>query len=161
MVWLHPSTKIRKDFGLRFHWSQQFATSRTSNMPKKKSMCYPPISSMKYHSGGHGPQWKLKEHLQQVGFIWSYSHEDLLPIELIKQQVLVKYQIPTPDQMSKIDKEVEIKKSIKEKNKVASEWKNIIRIKDVEESSHHLQCPCIALILTEKTQKCHLVDLPL
>ena len=26
----------------------------------------------------HDPQGKLKEHLQQVGFIWSYSHEDLL-----------------------------------------------------------------------------------
>lgn len=28
------------------------------------------------------PQGKLKEHLQQVGFHWSYSHEDLLPGEL-------------------------------------------------------------------------------
>ena len=25
---------------------------------------------------------KLKEHIQQVGFQWSYSHEDLLPGEL-------------------------------------------------------------------------------
>jgi hypothetical protein len=28
------------------------------------------------------PQGKLKEHLQHVGFQWSYSHEDLLPGEL-------------------------------------------------------------------------------
>ena len=37
--------------------------------------------------------------------------------------------------MIKIDKEAEIKKAIVEKNRVASEWKNIIRIKEVEESS--------------------------
>ena len=37
--------------------------------------------------------------------------------------------------MIKIDKEVDIKRAIDEKNKFASEWKNIIRIKDVEESS--------------------------
>ena len=30
----------------------------------------------------HDPQGKLKEHLQQVGFQWSYSHENLLPREL-------------------------------------------------------------------------------
>ena len=30
----------------------------------------------------HDPQGKLKEHLQQVGFQWSYSHEDLFPREL-------------------------------------------------------------------------------
>ena len=53
----------------------------------------------------HDPQGKLKEHLQQVGFQWSYSHEDLLPRELNQQQVLVKSKIPTPDQMSEIDKE--------------------------------------------------------
>jgi hypothetical protein len=69
----------------------------------------------------HDPQGKLKEHLKQVGFIWSYSHEDMMPKELIQQQVLVEYQIPTLDQMLKIDKEVEIKKYIDEKNRVASE----------------------------------------
>ena len=37
--------------------------------------------------------------------------------------------------MLKIDKEAYIKKAIVEKNKVASERKNIIKIKDVEESS--------------------------
>ena len=37
--------------------------------------------------------------------------------------------------MTKIEKEVEIKKSIAEKSKVAIEQKNIIRIEDVEESS--------------------------
>jgi hypothetical protein len=45
----------------------------------------------------HDPQVKLKEHLQQVGFQWSYSHEDLLPKELSQQQVLVMSMIPTPD----------------------------------------------------------------
>ena len=38
----------------------------------------------------HDPQGKLKEHLQQVGFQWSYSHEDLLLGELSQQQILVK-----------------------------------------------------------------------
>ena len=33
----------------------------------------------------HDPQGKLKEHLQQVGFHWSYSHEDLLLGELSQQ----------------------------------------------------------------------------
>jgi hypothetical protein len=56
-----------------------------------------------------------------VGFLWSYSNEDLLLGELSQQQVLVKSQIPTPDQMSKVDKEAETKKAIEEKNKVASE----------------------------------------
>ena len=70
-----------------------------------------------------------------MGFIWSYSHEDLLPRELSQHQVLVKSQIPTPDQMSKIDKEAEIKRAIEEKNRATSEQKNLIRIEDVEESS--------------------------
>lgn len=83
----------------------------------------------------HDPQGKLKEHLQQVGFQWIYSHEYLLPKELSQQQVLVKSQIPTPDQMSKVDKEAETKRAIEEKNKVASERKNLVRIEDVEESS--------------------------
>ena len=37
--------------------------------------------------------------------------------------------------MLKIDKEAEINKAIVEKNRAASEKKNIIKIKDVEESS--------------------------
>jgi hypothetical protein len=69
----------------------------------------------------HDPQGKLKEHLQHVGFQWSYSHEGLLPRELSQHQVLVKSQIPTPDQMSKVDKVAETNKSIEENNKVASE----------------------------------------
>ena len=81
------------------------------------------------------PQGKLKEHLKQVGFQWSYSHEDLLLGELSQQRVLVKSQIPTPDQMSKVDKEAERKKAIEEKNKFASKRKNLVRIEDVEESS--------------------------
>ena len=70
-----------------------------------------------------------------MGFLCSYAHEDLLPRELTQQQVLVKSQIPTPDQMSKVDKEAETKKSIEEKNKATSERKNLVRIEDVEESS--------------------------
>ena len=69
----------------------------------------------------HDPQGKLKEHLQQVGFQWSYSHEDLLLGELSQQQVLVKSNIPTPDQMSQIDKEAELQRAIEVKNKVSSE----------------------------------------
>lgn len=78
------------------------------------------------------PQGKLKEHLQQVGFIWSYSHEDLMPGELSQQQVLVKSKIPTPDQTTQIDKEAEIQKSKVEKSKVVIEQKNLIRIEDEE-----------------------------
>ena len=81
----------------------------------------------------HDPQGKLKEHIQQVGFIWSYSYEDLLPGELSQQKVFVKSQIPTLDQMIKIDKEAEIEKVIAKKNRVVIERKNIIRTKDVEE----------------------------
>ena len=33
----------------------------------------------------HDPLEKLKEHMQQVGFIWSYSHEDMFPRELSQQ----------------------------------------------------------------------------
>ena len=36
--------------------------------------------------------------------------------------------------MTKIDKEAEIKKAIVEKSRAIIEWKNIIRIEDVEES---------------------------
>ena len=83
----------------------------------------------------HDPLGKLKEHLQQVGFIWSYSDEDLLLGGLSKQQVLVKSQIPTPDQMIKINKEAVIQKSKEKKNKDAIERRNIIRVEDEEESS--------------------------
>ena len=37
--------------------------------------------------------------------------------------------------MTKVDKEVETKKAIEEKYRIASGWKNLIRIEDVEESS--------------------------
>ena len=69
----------------------------------------------------HDPQGKLKEHLQQVGFHWSYYDEDLLPGVLSQQQILVKSKIPTPDQMSQIDKEAELQRSIEVKRKVSSE----------------------------------------
>ena len=83
----------------------------------------------------HDPQEKLKEHLQQVGFQWSYSHENLFPGELSQQQVLFKSRIPTPDQMSQIDKEVEQKKAIKVKSKTSSKKLSIVRIDDEESSS--------------------------
>lgn len=83
----------------------------------------------------HDPHGKLKEHIQKVGFIWIYSHEDMLVGEHRQQHVLVKSQISTLDQMNKIDKEVEIRKSIVEKSRSTIEWKNIIRIEDVEKSS--------------------------
>lgn len=43
------------------------------------------LSSYKFHEVSfrrHDTQEKLKEHLQQVGFQWSYSHEGLLRGEL-------------------------------------------------------------------------------
>ena len=39
------------------------------------------------------------------------------------------------DKMLKIDKEAKIKRAIEENNRATSDWKNIIRIGDVEESS--------------------------
>ena len=33
----------------------------------------------------HNPKGKLKEHLQHVELLWSYSHEELLPEELSQQ----------------------------------------------------------------------------
>ena len=47
----------------------------------------------------------------------------------------MKSQIATPDQMTKVDKEEEIQKAMDEKIRVSIEQKNIIRIKDEEESS--------------------------
>ena len=44
-------------------------------------------------------------------------------------------QIPTSDQMSKVEKQAELKRAIEEKNKVASEKDNIVRIEHDEESS--------------------------
>ena len=83
----------------------------------------------------HDPQEKLKEHLQQVGFQWSYSHENLLPGELSQQQVLLKSMIPTPDQMSQIDKEAKQKKAIEVKSKTSSGKLSIVRIDDEESTS--------------------------
>lgn len=45
-------------------------------------------------------------------------------------------QIPTLDQMSKMEKEAELKRAIEERNKVSSEGINIVRIEDEEESSY-------------------------
>lgn len=43
--------------------------------------------------------------------------------------------IPTPDQMLKVDKEVELKISIEKKHKVSSKRDDIVRIEVEEESS--------------------------
>ena len=67
------------------------------------------------------PQGKLKEHIHQVGLIWSYSHEDLFPWELSQQQVLVKSRIPTLDQMTQVDKEAKIQKAKAKKGRAAIE----------------------------------------
>lgn len=96
------------------------------------------LSSYKFHEVSfrrHDSQGKLKEHLQQIGFQWSYSHENLLPGELSQQQILIKSKIPTLDQMSQIDKEEEQERAIEEKSKVLSEPFNIVRIDDEESSS--------------------------
>ena len=86
----------------------------------------------------HDPQVKLKVHLQQVRFIWSYAHGDLLPGELSQQQVLVKSKVPTPYQMVHIDKEAKLQKSKAEKRKAAIKQRNLIRIEDEEEESPSL-----------------------
>ena len=43
--------------------------------------------------------------------------------------------IPTPEQMSRMDKEAKLKKDIEVNNKGSSKQVNIIRIKDEESSS--------------------------
>ena len=55
--------------------------------------------------------------------------------------------------MLKIDKKAEIKKAIDEKNRVASEQNNIIRIKDVEESSSLSLMPMYSLDCNKKDSK--------
>ena len=77
----------------------------------------------------------MKEHLQQVSFQWSYSHEDSLHGELSQQKVLVKSHIPTLDKMSQIDKEADLKRTLELKHKVSSERVNIVKIEDEESSS--------------------------
>jgi hypothetical protein len=59
----------------------------------------------------------------------------MLPGELSQQQVLVKSNIPTVDQMTHVEKEAEIHKAIAEKSRDAIEQKILIRIGDEEESS--------------------------
>ena len=72
-----------------------------------------------------------------MGFIWGYSHEDLLQGELSQQQVSLKSKIPTSDQMTQVDKEAEIQKAITKKRRAAIERKNVIMIEDEEESSSY------------------------
>ena len=85
-------------------------------------------------------------------------HEYLLLRDLSQQQVLVKSQIPTPNQMCKIDKEAEIKRDIEEKNSVASERKKIIKIEDAEES-YSSSSMSMYSIMIERYHKFHPIDL--
>ena len=80
----------------------------------------------------HDPQGKLKEYLQQIGFTWSYAHEDLLLRELSQQHVLLKSKIPTPEQMIQVDKESERQKSKVEKKKASIEQNILPMDKDCE-----------------------------
>ena len=77
----------------------------------------------------------MKESLKQIGFTWRYSHEDLLPGELIQQRVLVKSKIPTPEQMIQIDKEVERQKVGIERCKSIIERKMLPRIDDHDQAT--------------------------
>jgi hypothetical protein len=81
------------------------------------------------------PQGKLKEYLKQVNFTWKYSHEDLLPRELSQQRVLVKYKIPTPEQMIQVDKEVERQKVDIERSKAITKRKMLPRINDQDKDT--------------------------
>ena len=70
----------------------------------------------------HDPKGFLKEYLKQLNITWLYSHEYFVLRELSQQGVLIKSKIPTPQQIDKIDKEVERKKDESEKNKAINEW---------------------------------------
>ena len=50
----------------------------------------------------------------------------------------MKSKIPSPDQMSLIDKEVDPKRALQFKHKISSEWVNTVRIEDEELSSSSL-----------------------
>ena len=65
--------------------------------------------------------------------------------------------IPTPDQMSQIDKEVEQKKAIKVKSKTSSRKLSIVKIDD-EESSSSSSMSLYKLNLMKNTQKSHLQE---
>ena len=96
------------------------------------------LSSFKFQEVSYirqDPKGELKEHLQQVGFQWSYSHADLFPGELSQLKVLIKSMILTLEKMSWMDKEAEHKKATEVKNKGSSEQVNVVSIKDKESSS--------------------------
>ena len=93
----------------------------------------PPSNFKEVSFQRHDPKGKLKEHLQQVVFVWIYSRENILPGELIQQNVLLKSKIPTLDQMVQIDKEAQRQKYKLEKSKASMEHRNPIRIEDCEE----------------------------
>jgi hypothetical protein len=65
---------------------------------------------------------------------------ELLPLRLVDRGVksttiLLKSMIPTPDQMSQVDKEAEQKKAMMVQSKVSSKRLNIVSIDDEESSS--------------------------
>ena len=67
--------------------------------------------------------------------------------------------IPTPEQMSQIDKEAEQKKAIEVKNKASSEKLNIIRMDDEESSSSSSMSLYNIESNKKNTQKSHLEEL--
>ena len=54
--------------------------------------------------------------------------------ELSQQQVLVKYKIPTLEEMMQVDKETKIQRDKIEKDKVTIEWNTFPRVEDYEEN---------------------------
>ena len=61
--------------------------------------------------------------------------------------------IPTSDQMSKVDKEAELKRTIEERNK--SEWGNVVRIEVEDESSSSSSMSMYSTKSAGKTKKYH------
>ena len=97
----------RNKKGLWYHFLLSMGVHGIKNFKeaKEKSSILSYFILKEFYFPRHDPQQKLKKHLQQVGFVWIYSHEDILPKELIQQQVLLKSRIPNQDQMVKIYKE--------------------------------------------------------
>ena len=61
--------------------------------------------------------------------------------------------------MTKMEKEAEIQKAKAEKNKVAIEWRNIIRVEDEEEGSSPSSMYMYSLDSDKKIHMFHLIDL--
>jgi hypothetical protein len=83
----------------------------------------------------HDPQEKSKEHLQQVGFQWSYSHENLLPGELISSRFCSSQGSRLQIKCLKLTKKQNKRMKSRCKWKTSSGKLNIVRIDDEESSS--------------------------